>query len=319
MILIFFLCFIILFLLFNTKSQTEYFSNQEKIYLLKNVGNNKCLYSKETSDIFDKNQDIFIDDCSINDKKFYWDIRPSKIKNKLSRKCLCQRGKYTNQYYCDASIDNLDWNILKKKNGIQIENNGKCLSSECGWNEGLNSCYLQKCDDENKNQYWNLINPLQKNYVSLIDNKNNCLTVQNGNPSDGIKPILTTCNNNDINQQWLWNKQKLKNRGSGTCLNENLMRSCNKTNTKWKWNNNSLENNNSKCLTSDNGIKLKKCIYTNKNQVWKEKAPFLKNNVKTSILTSVFSDFYYNLRKPMENNNSHNLFWDTRNYTPYKN
>ena len=142
MILIFFLCFIILFLLFNTKSQTEYFSNQEKIYLLKNVGNNKCLYSKETSDIFDKNQDIFIDDCSINDKKFYWDIRPSKIKNKLSRKCLCQRGKYTNQYYCDASIDNLDWNILKKKNGIQIENND-CVFTKNEQIEGTTSPEVQ--------------------------------------------------------------------------------------------------------------------------------------------------------------------------------
>ena len=294
LITVLFLIFVILNQTTLLKSNTlEKFANNE-IFLIKNMGNNLCLYSENEKDIFNKNQDLFIGNCNTVDKKYHWTKNhPNRIKNLISRKCLCARDNYTNQYYCDASIDNMNWNISKHKNGYKISNNGLCLSSECGLKQGVNSCFLQKCEKQNKNQYWNFINPSQKNYVTLVDNNNKCLTVNNGNASDGIKPSLSECNEYDINQEWLFDNYKLKNRSSTTCLGEGKMYSCNNNNVKWDWSIDYLKNNNSKCLTSNNNkIKLQDCDFTNKNQSWIEKAKFLDNNNKTSELTTSFSDLY---------------------------
>ena len=166
-------------------------------------------------------------------------------------------------------------------------------------------------------KYWNFINPGQKNYVSLVNN-NKCLTVNNGNSSDGIQPSFSECKEQDINQEWLFNNNQLKNRSSTTCLGKGKMYSCNNDSTNWHWSINSLKNNYSQCLTSNNNkIDLQDCDFTNKNQSWKEKAPFLNDNIKTSELTTTFSDLYYNLQdENKKKENTNNLFWNTRRYKP---
>lgn len=313
MILIIFLIICLLSFILKLDNIKEKFIDKNNIFLLKNLGNNKCIYSNNSYDIFNKNQNLLIGKCSLKDKRYYWDLNNNKIQNLISEKCLCNRQNYTNQYYCNAPIDNLKWNISKFKEGYRISNNGLCLSSECGWDKGSESCFLQKCDKKNKNQYWNFINPYQKNYVSLIDNKNKCLTL---NEQD-TRPYLSECKENDINQEWIFENNNIKNRSTSKCIgNNSLMTNCNNNDT-WKWSINSLKNTESKCLASNNtNLNITKCDYNNKNQNWIEKAPYLNENIKTSELTTAFSDLYYNLNEENNNNYRNNLFWDTRRYQP---
>ena len=93
-VLIIVLLFLIIWIfLYNFRLNNEYknleiknsenFSNLSNIFLLKNKGNNLCLFSDKEKDIFNKNQDLLIGKCNTANKKFHWQINLLKKPIKL--------------------------------------------------------------------------------------------------------------------------------------------------------------------------------------------------------------------------------------------